>query len=462
MNTHKLSELVGRFITSPVDIASLAAFRLLFGAMMAIGMVRFIAKGWVTQFYVEPKFYFSYPGFAWIHPWPDVWMHAHFILLALLAVGIALGFFYRTCAALFFLGFTYVELMDQTNYLNHYYLISLLSGLMIFLPANRAWSVDAWWRPELRADAAPAWTLNLLRFQIGIVYFFAGLAKLNADWLFKAEPLRIWLAARSDLPLIGPLLGQLWVAYAASWFGAAFDLSVVFFLLCGRTRRIAYVLVVFFHVATWVLFNIGMFPWVMLVAATVFFPAEWPRHWLRRLSAFMAGRLRRVQIVTRRQDTTAFENPPRAVSGCHARLLLPALGLYAAVQLALPLRSFFYTEPPGWTGTGFNCAWRVMIAEKTGYVEFYAFDLATGRRWKLPLKNYLTPRQETMMAQDPDLIRVMARRLAADLKGQGYAQIEIHADAFATLNGRPSQRLIDPEDNLANPDLTKYIIALQR
>ena len=212
-------------------------------------------------------------------------MQAHFILLALLAVGIALGLFYRVCAALFFLGFTYVELIDQTNYLNHYYLISLLSGLLIFLPANRAGSLDAWRKPQLRADAVPAWTLNLLRFQIGLVYIFAGLAKISADWLLRAEPLRIWLAARSAIPLIGPLLSQLWTAYVASWFGAVFDLTVVFCLLCGRTRRMAYALVVVFHVATWVLFNIGMFPWVMLVAATVFFPADWPRHWLRRCYA---------------------------------------------------------------------------------------------------------------------------------------------------------------------------------
>jgi vitamin K-dependent gamma-carboxylase len=460
ISSHKLREIVDRFITSPVDLASLAAFRILFGLMMAVAMARFLAKGWVTQFYVEPKFYFSYPGFEWVHPWPGALMHAHFVLLALLAVGIALGFFYRTCAALFFLGFTYVELLDQTNYLNHYYLISLLSGLMVFLPANRAWSLDAWRKPELRADAAPAWTLNLLRFQIGIVYLFAGLAKINADWLLRAEPLRIWLAARSDLPLIGTLLGQLWVAYAASWFGAAFDLSVVFFLLCGRTRRIAYALVVFFHVATWVLFNIGMFPWVMLVAATVFFPAEWPRNLLRRLSALAAGRFKRVQIATRIQNLATLENPPRAVSCCHTRLLLPALSIYAAVQLALPLRSFFCTEPPGWTCTGFNCAWRVMIVEKTGYVDFYAFDPATDQRWKLPLKNYLTPRQETMMAQDPDLIRAMARRLAADLKAQGHPQIQIHADAFATLNGRPSQRLIDPSVNLAAQVPSSWILPL--
>jgi vitamin K-dependent gamma-carboxylase len=456
----KFRAIFDRCVTSPVDLASLAAFRILFGLMMAAAMIRFLAYGWVSQFYVQPKYYFSYPGFEWVHPWPGPLMHAHFILLALLALGVALGFFYRTCATLFFLGFTYIELIDQTNYLNHYYLISLLSGLMIFLPANRLWSLDVWRKPALRADAAPAWTLNLLRFQIGIVYLFAGLAKINADWLLRAEPLRIWLAACSDVPLIGPLLGLTWVAYAASWFGAVFDLSVVFFLLHDRSRRIAYALVVFFHVMTWIMFHIGMFPWVMVVAATVFFSDSWPRPFALRLAA-LANRLKAVQISARIHAQAVPESSLRVLR-CHTGLpLLLALGSYAAVQLALPARSFFFPDS-AWTCAGFNCAWRVMIAEKTGYVEFYACDPRTGRRWRLSPKDYLTPRQETMMAQDPDLIHAMARKFAKDLRARGFTQIQIHADAFATLNGRPSQRLIDPDVNLAAQVPSGWILPLRR
>src|SRR5581483_3016534 len=210
----RLRELFIACVAAPVDIASLAAFRILFGMVMAFGMVRFIAKGWVRELYVEPAFHFAYPGFGWIHPWPDALMHVHFLLLALLALGMALGFFYRVCATLFFLGFTYVELIDQTAYLNHYYLIGLLSWLMIFLPAHGAWSLDVRRKPEICVSAVPAWCLNILRFQIMVVYIFAGLAKFNHDWLFRAEPLRIWFAARSDLPLIGPWLNEAWVACA--------------------------------------------------------------------------------------------------------------------------------------------------------------------------------------------------------------------------------------------------------
>jgi hypothetical protein len=478
---------------------------------MSAAMLRFIAKGWVRELYIEPVFHFSYPGFEWVQPWPAPLMYAHFVALALLAIGVALGLFYRACITLFFLGFTYVELLDQTAYLNHYYLISLLSGLLIFLPAHRVWSLDAWRNPGLRTEVVPAWCLNILRFQVAVVYIFAGVAKLNADWLFRAQPLRIWLAARSDLPLIGHWLERTWVAYAASWFGAAFDCSIVFFLLCRRIRKPAFVFVVCFHVATWVLFNIGMFPWIMIVAATLLLPADWPR---RLISKVAVGGRRREEADSRelsRNDAVATDagrdgsphycalparslgagcSPNGAQQSCAAKCIPSPLGegrvrgtatyesphgltetrstaliflllAYVIVQLALPLRPYLSSQPSAWTCSGFNCAWQVMIVEKTGYAEFYSVDPSTGRRSRLSLKDYLTPRQEVMMAQDPYLVRDMARRLAADLTDQSGVAIHVTANAVATLNGHPSQQLINPNCDLAGPIAGGWILPLK-
>src|SRR5689334_20106825 len=101
--SQRLNAVRARLVTLPVDIASLAAFRILFGLLMAAAMTRFLAKGWVAELYVKPVFHFGYPGLEWIRPWPGALMHVHFILLALLAVGIACGAFYRLCITLFFL-----------------------------------------------------------------------------------------------------------------------------------------------------------------------------------------------------------------------------------------------------------------------------------------------------------------------------------------------------------------------
>jgi hypothetical protein len=91
-----------------------------------------------------------------------------------------------------------------------------------------------------------------------------------------------------------------------------------------------------------------------------------------------------------------------------------------------------------------------------------ARDPASGKQWKVPLRDYITARQEKMMAQDPFMIRALARSVAADLESHGAAGAEVRAEAFATLNGRPLQRLIDPRVNLAGPDRADWIAPLKR
>lgn len=426
-----LTGVAARVLLRPVPAASLAAFRILFGLLMAGAMIRLLAKDWVDTIFLAPAFHFSYPGFEWVRPLPPRLMHAFVAGLAVSALGVAAGFFYCACAWLFFLGFTYLELIERANYLNHYYLVTLLAGLMAVLPLHRKWSWDAACGRVVQAALVPAWMLWLLRFQIGVVYISAGLAKLNADWLLRAEPLRTWLAARANLPLVGPWLAEPWAAFAMSWAGAAYDLGIVFALLYARTRPLAYATVVVFHVATALLFPIGLFPWLMLVVTTLFFQPAWPRWQGSELGVLSSELL-----------------PPPPAWG------MAAITLFCLVQIALPLRSFLQHENCAWTGHGFNFTWRVMLAERSGHVEFHAFDPATGRRERLPTRGILTPWQERMMAQEPELIRQFARHLTADLP----RGTEVRADAFLALNGRPHRRLLRPDVNLAGPLPADWIL----
>ena len=196
-----LGSLRKRFF-EPVDIASLVYFRVAFGVIMLWEVWRYFDHGWIARYWIRPTLHFTYYGFDWVHPWPASGMYLHWVALGALAILITLGLWYRISATLFFLGFTYTFLLEQARYLNHFYLICLISFLMIFIPAHRAASLDARWRPSLRSQTAPAWALWLLRGQIGIVYFYGGVAKLNADW-GRAEPFRTWLARRTDFPVIG-------------------------------------------------------------------------------------------------------------------------------------------------------------------------------------------------------------------------------------------------------------------
>lgn len=418
-------------LNRPRDAAAIAVFRMAFGLLVSISAARHLAYGWVDELFIRPRFHFSYAGLGWIPQPSGPLLHALFVLLIVLGVVVAVGLFYRAAITTLFVVFTWVQLLDVSAYLNHYYLVSLFALLLCFIPAHVLWSVDARRRPELASTTLPAWCTWLLRFQVAVVYVFAGLAKLTADWLLEAQPLNIWLSARTDFWLIGPLFAERWVAYVAAWFGFLFDTTIVFFLMTRRTRPYAYAVVVLFHAATAALFPIGMFPVIMTVAALVFFDSWWPRRWLRATQARPA-------------------EEPRARFELSS-LGLAALLLWAAVQVLMPLRTHLHGGNVLWHEQGLRFSWRVMAREKNGSVTFIVRD-AAGREQHVPPTRYLNRLQEREMSVQPDLIVQLAKVIARDLSQLRGHPVTVHADAWVSLNGRPMQRFIDPGADLSRVD----------
>jgi hypothetical protein len=408
-----------------VDGAGLAAFRVAFGVLMLVSTVRFQLMGWVDEFFVKPTFFFKYPGFEWVPALPGPWMHALFVALAVLSAMIAAGLFYRVAIVLFFVGFTWVELIDATNYLNHYYLVSLLALIMCFLPLHRVWSVDAWRKPAIATTHLPAWCTYLLRVQVGIVYFYAGLAKLGTDWLLHAQPLNIWLSSRTSTPIIGGMLDQPAVHFAMAWGGFLFDTTIVLFLSLRRTRPFAYAVVLFFHLMTHLLFPIGMFPFIMVVAALVFFSPSWPRKLLRREAL-----------------------PDKEGTGKLSRVFAGVAVAYCALQIAMPLRHRLYGGNVLWHEEGMRWSWKVMVREKNASITYFVEDRASGRVWHVSPRKYLDDRQLREFSGQPEMILQLGRHIADDWKKKGFADVKVRVEALVSFNGRPPALLVDPEVDL--------------
>lgn len=402
--------------------------------MILGSMLRFALKGWISELYIKPAFYFKYFGFSWVHTWGD-YTYLLFILCGLSALLFALGLFYRIASVLLFLSFTYIELLDKTNYLNHYYFVSLVLFLMIWLPANACLSWDNKRRPGTAFKTIPLWTTGCIRLMLGIVYCYAGLAKLNSDWLLQAMPLRLWLPARNDMPLIGAWFSKLWVAYAFSWFGALYDLTIPFFLLGKKTRIAAYGTVIIFHVATALLFPIGVFPYVMIVSTLIYFPSGTADRWLRSLSA--AYRTRPVMHEYWR------------LAPLRQRALSLLFTVFFCIQLLFPWRYLLYPGELFWAEEGFRFSWRVMLIEKMGYAQFIVKDGVTGQQTGINNNDFLSKNQEKMMSTQADFIVQYAHFLRDRYRQSGWKDPQVYARIYVTLNGRRSRLFIDPATDLA-------------
>lgn len=437
----------------PKDIASLVFFRIVAGILLSFEQLNQFFTGDHLN-YVAPKFHFSYLFFPWLKPFPETGMYALWAITILAGFLVAAGAFYRFSTVALFIGYTLLFLMEETEFVNHFYLYSLLCFWLMFIPAHRAFSVDAWRKPELKRSWAPAWSVYLLLFQISLVYFYAGLAKLHEDWLL-ARPLSIWMEYKASKPVIGPLLGHKFMPWVMSYAGLCFDLLFAPLLLFRRTRWVGFALAALFHVSNAMIFGLATFPWFSLTLTSLYFPPHWPR----KLPFF-------------RQHLPAFlpEAATAQAAGIRNKnLLMYAVLTYAALQILIPFRHFLYPGNVNWTEEGHKFSWHMMLRAKNGFANFVVKVPKTEgqeeSRHSILNEAYLTPNQARKMADQPDLMLQFAHFLKAEYEKKGYRNPEVYVGSQCSLNGRIPQQLVRPEINLAEEKRSllpyKWIVPLK-
>jgi hypothetical protein len=315
---------------------------------------------------------------------------------------------------------------------------------MIFVPANRSLSLDARIWPNLRSETTPQWAPWLLAFQVGIAYFFGGVAKINYDWLIAGEPLRKWLGESTEFPLLGQLFTKDWIVYFYAWSGMLFDLLVVPALIWRKTRWLALGAVAFFHLSNSEMFQIGIFPWFMLAASGLFFKPDWFRrlvNWLtkNRWPAHPSDVGRQEKKIA-----SGWASHPR-----YAGVTVSLLGIWTLLQITIPLRHFLIPGNPSWTEEAHRFSWHMKLRDKQGRARFIVNDPASGKEWVVKPKKYLSARQSRKMVTRPDMILQFSHYLADVFRAKGYPGVEVRALVLAELNGRSEQFLVNPETDLA-------------
>lgn len=398
---------------------------------MMFSLIRYWAKGWIESIYISPIFHFKYYGFSWAQSLGE-YNYVLFFICLLSALFITLGYKYKLSIILFFLSFTYIQLIDKTTYLNHYYFISIISFFLIFLPANCRLSIDSI-QKGISYTNIPKWNIDIIKILIVSVYFYAGIAKINSDWLFRAMPLSLWLPQKYDLVFIGGILSEEWIAFLMSWCGMIFDVLIGIFLFSKVFNNYAYVLVLIFHTLTAILFpKIGMFPFIMMSLTLVFLDKNIHIRCIEKFNSFFVFNI--IKDVKHIQKSSKYT--------------IVFLACILIIQMLFPLRHFLYDSKLLWSEEGYRFSWRVMLVQKTGHTIFTVTDKRSQKRIVVDNTQFLTSFQERKMSFQPDMILEYAHFLGDYYKNTGFLDPKVTAESFVTLNGRLSSRLVKEDTDL--------------
>jgi len=419
---------MNKFLFKHIDNSGLIVFRIVFGLLCFLESFGAILTGWVKRTLIDPQFTFSFIGFEWLQPLPGNWMYAYYIVMAIFGLFIMLGYKYRFSMLMFALMWTATYLMQKSSYNNHYYLLSLLSFIMVFLPANHYASIDAKTKPSLKQISMPNWCKWVFVIQLFILYSYASVAKLYPDWL-DASVVALLMRGKANYPLIGELLQQTSVHYFIAYGGILFDGLIIPLLLFKPTRKYAFFASIFFHLFNSIVFQVGIFPYLALAFSLFFFNPKTIRNIFLKSKPFYSIEEYSVPKIS--------------------TVLVTLFSIYFLIQIALPLRHHFFEDDVLWTEEGHRLSWRMMLRAKSGRATFSVVDVNTNDAIPIKLDDYLTKKQQRGVSTKPDVIWQFSQRLKQDFANKGKT-VNVFVRAYVSVNGKPAKQLINPKVDIAN------------
>lgn len=412
-----------------VDNAPLVLFRIFFGIVFIFESFGAIATGWVKSNLVEPKTNFTFIGFEFLLNLMGNYMYVHFVVMGLFSIGVALGYKYRFSIIALTIMWASVYFMQKTSYNNHYYLMLLIAGMLCFLPANRYASIDVKNNPKLKKNYMPQWISWAFIIQISVVYVFATLAKFYPDWLNGTVTSNMFASIQGPEFLTNILHDHtfhLFIAYS----GILFDGLIVPALLFKRTRKIAVVLSLIFHIFNSIALQIGVFPYFALTFCMFFFPADDIR-----------------KIFFKRKEPLGIETPAYDFEAKKTALYL--FIPYLIIQVLLPIRHWFIKGDVLWTEEGHRLSWRMMLRSRSGVTTFRVIDKKNNEILNFAVGDFLTPKQNSRL-NTPDMIWQMAQKIKTYYKFQGKDVAVYAKSSYVSINSKENNVLIDPKVDLAN------------
>ncbi|XP_055629743.1 vitamin K-dependent gamma-carboxylase isoform X2 [Toxorhynchites rutilus septentrionalis] len=422
LNSFRSFENFSALLYRRTDGAALGVARIMFGLMMLIDIPEERGGGNLDYRWGDHNGC-KFPLIYGMEPPSYPRMGIVYLIMWLGSLGITLGYRYRVSTMMFVTTYWYVFLLDKSAWNNHSYLYGLLGIIFLFTDANRCLNHST-------QQDVPFWNYFLLKYQFFILYFLAGLKKMNAEWLsgyamtnlsyhWVFFPFRLLLGAKfTDLLII-------------HWFGCIFDTFVVFFLIYAPTRKIATLFACAFHLMNSRLFHIGMFPWVCLAQLPLFYSAHWPRVMLKKPPEWSESVSKTNQLSKKRRMVTC------------------SVLCYCVLQLFLPYSHSLTKGYNNWTNGLYGYSWDMMVhAWDTVLTSIKVVDNAQNQSLYLQPYAFVDNDRWTKHA---DMAYQFAHCIDRNMREKSGAHQKeasnhsIYFDIWCSLNGRFLQRIFNPE-----------------
>ncbi|KAH7639750.1 vitamin k-dependent gamma-carboxylase-like isoform x1 [Dermatophagoides farinae] len=465
-----------RFLFQPSHASSLAFNRIIIGILLFIDTFheRGLSRADIIWSETMIKQRCRFPLFESLSFDSNVqpsFIYAIYTIMIIGLIGIILGYHYRLSTFLYTITYWILLMQDRSRWNNHSYLFGLLAIQLLMNDSNHKWSLDSFWNNRKNDDDddyIEHWQYFLLRFQIFIVYFYAGLKKFNPDWLSGYSMINIsqnWIF-RSAMLLSIP---DYWIDYyLIHLIGFIFDLFVGFLLIYQPTRWLAFILCSIFNLINSQLFQIGMFPWIMLAIMPIFCRPDWPMIIIWKLG--MGNKFCNKNPITDNSHcNTNVQNKQQQQQPQHfhwnIRRIFVAIFviLYIIIQLTLPFAFLIFRGYNTWTTGIYGYNWDMMV-HNWNHLHTQIKIRAHDRRNNETIIRYLDSESWThnnRWTHHADMAKQFARCVEQKLRMNNdyYEHIELYLDVWTSLNGRFAQRIFDPNVDLIRAQWSPFEMA---
>ncbi len=419
------------WLNGPISGKRLSLFRVIFGVFMAYEMLDYLKIKLVETGFLQPGTLFNFSPFQFLDPLPAGVFKGLLMLMLVATIMITIGFQTKKASLFFAVAYMYIILLERAYYNNHIYLFALLAFILSIIDTDQHFSVSK----KISGKAiswVPRWHLFLLQWQIVIVYFFGGIAKLSPDWLIEMEPIK---SARANIPegVWYSFIKQDWGLQFFIYGGLVLDLLMSLCLFHKKLKWIAIPGIILFNFMNSKIFNdIGIFPYLMLFALLMFVTTD---------------EIRKVFPSLYVSDPSAWSKQASTPSWLKNIVIV-----YVIFQMLMPLRGHLFSKNMDWTGIHQSFSWRMKImTREIKEMQWVVVNGDTNESIPITHGQMINNLQIETIARSGEAVLEFAKYIKSEAIKRKIPNPQVHAKIMISFNGRPAQLYVKPEIDLASP-----------